>query len=196
MGVRFWQGVALIDGLIPAAMLGYWAATHQMGANPVDFFTRATGELAMIFLLLSLAVTPLRRLLGYAALARFRRIVGLLAFLYASLHFVTYVWFDKFFAVAEMARDVVARPFITLGFAAFALMIPMAVTSTNGWVKRLGGKRWSRIHRRVYAVGILAVLHFALLVKADLRLPLLYGAVLGALLLARWTRLTRMAARQ
>ena len=193
MGVRFWKAIAIVDGLIPAAMLGYWAATHQMGANPVDFFTRATGELAMIFLLLSLAVTPLRRFSGYAALAKFRRIVGLLAFLYAFLHFVAFVWLDKFFALAEMARDVVARPFITLGFAAFALMVPMAVTSTNGWIKRLGGKRWNRIHRRVYAVGILAVLHFALLVKADLRLPLLYGAVLGILLLAR---LTRIAARQ
>ena len=191
--MRFWKGVVLIDGLIPACMLAYWAATDQMGANPVDFFTRATGELALIFLLFSLAVTPVRRLTGFAPLARFRRLVGLLAFLYAFLHFMAYVWFDKFFALSEMVRDVLDRPFITLGFLAFVLMVPMAVTSTNGWVKRLGGKRWNRIHRRVYAVGILAVLHFALLVKADLRLPLFYGAVLAALLLAR---LTRMAARQ
>jgi len=193
MGVRFWQGVAIVDGLIPAAMLGYWALTDQMGANPVDFFTRASGELTMIFLLLSLAVTPLRRLTGYAPFAKFRRIVGLLAFFYACLHFLAWLCLDKFFALGEMAQDVVARPFITVGFAAFALMVPMAVTSTQGWIRRLGGKRWSRIHRRVYAVGILAVLHFALLVKADLRLPILYGAVLGVLLLAR---LTRMAARQ
>jgi len=116
-----------------------------------------------------------------------------LAFFYACLHFLAWLCLDKFFALGEMAQDVVARPFITVGFAAFALMVPMAVTSTQGWIRRLGGKRWSRIHRRVYAVGILAVLHFALLVKADLRLPILYGAVLGVLLLAR---LTRMAARQ
>jgi sulfoxide reductase heme-binding subunit YedZ len=147
----------------------------------------------MIFLLASLAVTPLRRVSGRGQLAKLRRPLGLLAFLYASLHFVAYVWFDQFFAVAEMARDVIARPFITLGFAAFALMVPMAITSTNGWVKRLGGKRWQRIHRPVYVVGILAVLHFALLVKADLRLPILYGAILAVLLLAR---LTRMGARQ
>ena len=186
--MRFWKGVVLVDGLIPAAMLAWWAATDQMGANPVDFFTRATGELTMIFLLGSLAVTPLRRLSGFAPLARFRRLMGLLAFFYACLHFLAFVWFDKFFALTEMARDVWARPFITVGFLAFALMVPMAVTSTNAWVKRLGGKRWNRIHRNVYAVGILAAVHFALLVKADLRLPVLYGAVLGALLLARLTR--------
>jgi sulfoxide reductase heme-binding subunit YedZ len=191
--VRFWKGVAIIDGLIPAAMLGYWALTHQMGANPVDFFTRATGELAMIFLLLSLAVTPLRRLSGFSHLARFRRITGLFAFFYAFLHFVAYVWLDKFFALAEMARDVVARPFITLGFGAFALMVPLAVTSTNGWVKRLGGKGWNRLHRRVYVVGILAVLHFVLLVKADLRLPLLYAGILAVLLGSRLlTRVGRL----
>ena len=182
MSLRFWKGVVIIDGLIPAAMLAWWAATDQMGANPIDFFTRATGTLGLIFLLLSLAVTPLRKVSGWAQIGKLRRIMGLLAFFYAFLHFTAWVWFDQAFSPTAMVTDLVQRPFIALGFAAFALMVPMAVTSTNGWIKRLGGKRWQRIHRRVYLVGILAVLHFAFLVKADLRLPVLYGGLLALLL--------------
>jgi methionine sulfoxide reductase heme-binding subunit len=182
MSLRFWKGVLLIDGLIPAGMLGFWAATDRMGANPVDFFTRTTGTLGMIFLLLSLAVTPLRKVSGWGQIGKLRRIMGLLAFFYVFLHFTAWVWFDQSFSLSGMVGDVFQRPFIALGFAAFAFMVPMAVTSTNGWIKRLGGKRWQKIHRRVYLVGVLAVLHFAFLVKADLRLPVMYGGFLVLLL--------------
>ena len=197
---KFLRAVLFIDCLIPAGFLAYWAATRQMGANPVDFFTRSTGTLTLVFLILSLAVTPLRKITGAAWMGKLRRMVGLFAFFYAFLHFVAYVWFDQFFALAGMARDVIERPFVTVGFAAFALMVPMAVTSTNGWIKRLGGKRWNRIHRRVYVVGILAIAHYVLLVKADLRTPVLFGAalavVLGFRVLHAWVqsraRLTRV----
>lgn len=157
----------------------------SLGANPIEVITRSTGKWTLTFLLLTLAVTPLRKLLNQPWLIRFRRMLGLFAFFYGSLHFVTYIWLDKFFDVHEMLLDIAKRRFITVGFTAFVLMIPLAITSTTGWIRRLGGQRWHRLHQSIYASAVLGVIHFIWLVKADLRRPLYYGAVLGLLLLYR-----------
>ena len=130
----------------------------------------------------TLAVTPLRKLLGLPDLIRFRRMIGLFAFFYGTLHFITYIWLDKFFDLAEMLKDVAKRPFITAGFTAFVLMIPLALTSTTGWIRRLGGKRWQLLHRLIYFSAIAGVVHYYWLVKCDIRLPVMYGVFVGVLL--------------
>ncbi len=155
---------------------------NRLGANPVEFVTRTTGMLTLIFLLLGLAITPLRKLTGLNQLIKYRRMTGLFAFFYGALHLTTYVWFDKFFRVTEIVQDTFARPFILVGMVSFLLMIPLAVTSTNGMIKRLGGKRWSRLHKTVYAVALGGVLHYYLIVKADTTWPLLFALVLALLL--------------
>ena len=157
----------------------------SLGANPIEVITRSTGKWTLTFLLLTLSVTPLRKLFGQPWLIRFRRMLGLFAFFYGSLHFVTYIWLDKFFAVHEMIVDIAKRKFITVGFTAFVLMIPLAITSTSGWIRRLGGQRWHRLHQLIYVSTVLGVIHFIWLVKADLRRPIYYGTVLGLLLLYR-----------
>ena len=171
--------------LIPLAWAGWRAYNNDLTANPVEYITRYTGDWTIRFIVLTLAVTPLRKLLGVPDLIRFRRMIGLYAFFYGSLHFLTYIWMDKFFDVSEMLKDIAKRPFITAGFTAFLLMLPLAVTSTKGWIRRMGGKRWQALHRLVYFSGIVAVIHYYWLVKSDIRLPVMYGAFVGILLTYR-----------
>jgi sulfoxide reductase heme-binding subunit YedZ len=147
--------------------------------------THSTGDWTMRFLLITLSITPLRKLLGVPSLIRFRRMFGLYAFFYASLHFMTWLWLDKFFDWHEMVADVVKRRFITAGMLGFLLLIPLALTSTAGWIRRLGGKNWQRLHRLIYISAIAGVIHYIWLVKADLRKPLQYAVILGVLFLYR-----------
>jgi sulfoxide reductase heme-binding subunit YedZ len=171
--------------LLPVLTLG-WRGTHAgLGANPVEFVTHSTGDWTLRFIVITLAITPVRSLLGIPSLIRFRRMFGLFAFFYACLHFLTYIWFDKFFDMEAMLKDVGKRPFITIGFASLLLMIPLAVTSTAGWIRRLGGKRWQLLHRLVYSIAIGGVVHYYWLVKSDIRLPALYGALVAVLLTYR-----------
>jgi methionine sulfoxide reductase heme-binding subunit len=162
-----------------------WKAMHDLGANPVDVITRSTGKWTLTFLLITLAVTPVRKLAGMPWLIRFRRMLGLFAFFYGSLHLMTYVWLDKFFDVHAMLHDIAKRKFITAGMTAWACMLPLALTSTTGWIRRMGGKRWQKLHRLIYLSAAAGVVHFIWLVKADLRRPLTYGAVLAMLLAYR-----------
>lgn len=171
--------------LLPLARLAWLGAGGGLGANPIEFVTHSTGRWTLTFLLVTLAVTPLRRWLGWNWLLRLRRMLGLFAFFYAALHFSTYLVLDQFFDLGAIAKDVLKRPYITVGFTAFVLLIPLAVTSTNAMVRRLGARRWQRLHRLVYVIGVAGVVHWWWLVKADIRLPLAYGAVLAVLLGAR-----------
>jgi sulfoxide reductase heme-binding subunit YedZ len=168
--------------LLPLAWVVERALTDQLGANPIEAATRFLGEWGLRFLLLSLAVTPLRQLLQWPTVMRFRRMIGLFGFAYVGLHLTSYVALDQFFDLAAIWADIVKRTYITLGMAAFLLLVPLAVTSTAGWVKRLGALRWQRLHRLVYPAAVLAVAHYYMLVKADIREPLLYAAILAALL--------------
>ena len=171
--------------LLPAVGLVWAGATDDLGANPIEEVTHVTGEWALRLLLACLAVTPLRRALGWGALAPYRRSFGLLAFGYAALHVATFVGLDHFFAAAAILEDVVERPFVTAGLAAFLGLLPLALTSTRGAQKRLG-RRWVRLHRLVYPAAAAAVLHYFWLVKADLRGPAIHAALLAVLLAARW----------
>lgn len=171
--------------LTPLAGLAWRGFSGSLGTNPIETITHATGDWTLRFLLITLAVTPLRRLLGAPGLVRYRRMLGLFAFFYGCLHLLTYLWLDKFFAWGEIVADVGKRPFITAGFTAFALMAPLAVTSTAGWIRRLGGRRWQLLHRLVYFSAAAGVVHYYWLVKSDVRRPLAYGAVLALLLGAR-----------
>ena len=153
-----------------------------LGANPAEFITRSTGDWTLRFLLITLAVTPLRKLLGWNSLLRFRRMLGLYAFLYGVVHLSSYVAFDHVFDLGEVVKDIAKRPFITVGFTALVLMMPLAVTSTNAMVKRLGAKRWLALHRLVYVIAPLGVLHFWWMVKRDVTEPAIYAAILALLL--------------
>jgi methionine sulfoxide reductase heme-binding subunit len=168
--------------LVPLAMLGWRALHGDLTANPIEFITHTTGDWTLRFLIITLAVTPLRKILHVPQLIRFRRMFGLLAFFYACLHFSTWIGLDKFFAWSEMWKDVEKRRFITVGFTGFVLMIPLAITSTAGWIRRLGGKRWQLLHRLIYLSAIAGVIHYYWLVKSDERKPLTYGLVLAILL--------------
>ena len=168
--------------LYPLARLVWLAYAGQMGANPIELITRSLGAWTLVFLLITLSITPVRRLSGWAWLLKLRRMAGLYAFFYALLHFATYVWLDQFFDLSSIFMDVIKRPFITIGFAAFILLIPLAITSTNAMVKRLGGKRWQQLHKLVYVIAIFGVLHYWWLVKKDITQPLIYAAVLVLLL--------------
>jgi methionine sulfoxide reductase heme-binding subunit len=167
--------------LIPFGQLAYNAYTGDLGVNPIETITRFTGSWALIFLLGSLAVTPLRRLTRWNELIKFRRMLGLFAFSYALAHFSTYLVLDLFFDWAAIGKDILKRPYVTAGFTAFVLMIPLAITSTAAMIRRLG-KRWQQLHRLVYLAAIGGVIHFYWLVKADIRRPAQYGAVLALLL--------------
>lgn len=180
--IRFAKLVLLVNGLVPLTLLLWDVYRKQVGANPLEFVTRTTGMLTLSFLLISLAVTPLRRITGLNWLTRFRRMLGLFAFFYGSLHLLTYVAFDRFFHLTTVPGDVVKRPFIAVGMTAFFLMLPLAVTSTDKMLKRLGGKRWTGLHRIVYLSGILGVLHYYMLVKSDVRLPVTFAFLLAVLL--------------
>ena len=172
-------------GLIPIAELVWRMYRQDLGANPVEYITHQTGVWSLRFLAITLAITPLRKLLGWPELIRYRRMTGLFAFFYVWMHFLTYVVLDKMFDVPEMIKDVLKRPFITAGMTAFVLMIPLALTSTAGWIRRLGGKRWQLLHRLVYISAIAGVVHYYWLVKSDVRHPLTYAGIVGILLLAR-----------
>lgn len=167
--------------LLPLAWLCWDAYMRHLGANPVETISHRTGEWAFKLLLITLTVTPLRRLTGWNTVIRLRRMLGLYAFFYACLHFFTWLVFDHFFDLTDMVKDIVKRPYITVGFAAFVLLIPLAVTSTNAMMRRLGS-RWTRLHQLVYVVATLGVLHFLWLVKADVREPVIYALVVAALL--------------
>jgi sulfoxide reductase heme-binding subunit YedZ len=164
-----------------AAQLG----EPTLGPNPLETLTHFTGDWTIRFLAATLAITPLRKVLGLPDLIRFRRMIGLYAFFYGCAHLAVYLYFDKLFDFHEILKDVAKRRFITVGFAALVFMLPLAITSTAGWIRRLGGKRWQRLHRLVYLSGAAAVIHYYWLVKSDVRLPLLYGAIIGMLLLFR-----------
>jgi methionine sulfoxide reductase heme-binding subunit len=167
--------------LVPAGHLAYRTYTNDLGVNPAETLQLETGEWALRFLLATLAVTPVRRLTGWNRVIQYRRMLGLLAFFYASVHFLTYIVLDKYFALDEMVGDVAKRPFITAGFVAFLAMVPLAVTSTKGWIRRLG-RRWQSLHRLIYLSAIAAVIHFVWKVKVAIGEPIYYAAVLAALL--------------
>ncbi len=177
---------------LPTCWLAYLTVSGGLGANPVEAITHHTGEWGLRLLLVTLAITPLRLLTGYTALVRVRRLLGLFAFFYVCLHLTTYVWLDAYFDVAYIVEDVVERTYITVGFAAFVTMSALAVTSTDGMVRRLGGKNWRRLHRLSYAAGLGGALHFLWLVKADYREPAVYAGVLTLLLLLRVPPVSRL----
>jgi sulfoxide reductase heme-binding subunit YedZ len=168
--------------LLPLARLGLYGWLGKLTANPIEFITRSTGTWTLSFVLITLAVTPLRRLADWPWLLRLRRMLGLFAFFYACLHFTTYVWLDQFFDVHGIVKDVIKRPFITVGFSAFVLLIPLAATSTNAMVRRLGARNWQRLHYAVYAIATLGVVHYWWLVKKDVTQPLWFGAAAALLL--------------
>jgi methionine sulfoxide reductase heme-binding subunit len=187
---RWTKVLVFVLCLTPVFWLGWRAWNDELTANPIEFITHFTGDWTIRMIVAVLAVTPLRKVLQLPDLIRFRRMIGLFAFFYGCLHFLTYLWLDKFFDMHEILKDVAKRPFITAGFTAFLCMLPLAVTSTKGWIRRLGGKRWQRLHRLVYVTGIAAVVHYYWLVKSDIRQPLLYALLVGVLLIFRlgsWT---------
>jgi len=190
-----------ILALLPFIRLALFAFIDKLGANPIEFITRNTGDWTLYFLCITLAVTPLRRLTQWNWLIKLRRMLGLFAFFYAALHFTTFLWFDHFFDIEEMWRDVIKRPFITIGFVAFVLLIPLAVTSTNGMVKRLGGHRWQWLHRLIYLIVLLGLVHYWWMKagKQDFSQPIIFTAVVVVLLMMRvvWRVLqTRVKKRQ
>jgi sulfoxide reductase heme-binding subunit YedZ len=188
---RWTKVVLFVLCLVPLAWLGWRAYQQQLTANPIEFITHYTGDWIIRFLLITLAVTPLRKLFNQPQLARFRRMLGLFAFFYGCLHLMTWLWLDKFFDLSEMWKDVVKRRFITAGMTAFLLMLPLAITSTAGWVRRLGFVRWQRLHRLIYFSALAGVVHYYWLVKSDVREPLMYFGIWAVLMLYRlgvWLR--------
>lgn len=181
------KAALFMTALLPFLRLAILTYTEQLGPNPIEFITRNTGDWTLYLLCITLAITPLRRISGWNWLLKLRRMSGLFSFFYACLHFLTFLWFDHFFDVQEMFKDVAKRPFILVGFIAFSLLIPLAATSTNAMIRRLGGKRWQWLHRLVYIIGPLGILHFWWMKsgKNDFQQPILFGLVIAALLLAR-----------
>ncbi|PWB53342.1 MAG: sulfoxide reductase heme-binding subunit YedZ [Nitrosomonadales bacterium] len=177
--------------LIPLGRLMWLGFDGGLGANPIEFITRSSGTWTLTFLLITLGITPLRRLSGWQWPLRLRRMLGLYAFFYACLHFTTYLWLDQFFDFSSIYQDIFKRPFITIGFASFLLLIPLALTSTQAMMRRLGGRNWQRLHRLVYLIAAGGVVHYWWLVKKDVTQPAIYAAVLALLLGYRlWFRLT------
>jgi methionine sulfoxide reductase heme-binding subunit len=182
--------VVFLLGLTPLAALVWFAYQRDLSANPIEYVTHYTGDWTLRFLLITLSVTPLRMLFKRPAITRFRRMLGLFAFFYACLH-LTIWWFDRQFSLANAVEDVLMRVYITVGMAGYLAILPLAVTSTAGWVRRLTFKRWQRLHRLIYFSAAAGVVHYYWLVKSDVRLPLMYGTILVALLLLRlpgWIR--------
>jgi sulfoxide reductase heme-binding subunit YedZ len=182
---RYFKPVLFLACLIPLSLLAWRGFHGELGANPIETITHSTGDWTLIFLLITLSITPLRKITRQYWLITWRRMLGLFAFFYGSLHLMTYVWLDKFFDVSEMLKDIAKRKFITAGMTAFVLMVPLAVTSTKWAIRKLGGRRWQILHRLIYFSATAGVIHYIWLVKADLKKPLEYAAVLGALLLYR-----------
>lgn len=178
-----WTKVALfLLCLVPLGALIWFGFNQDLTANPLEYITHYTGDWTIRFIMIALAVTPLRVIFNRPALTKFRRMLGLFAFFYACLHLLTWMWFDRQFQIAGMWEDIAMRPYITVGTASFLAMLPLAITSTAGWVRRLGFKRWQRLHRLIYFAGVAAVIHYLWLVKSDIRSPLMYGAILAVLL--------------
>ncbi len=175
---RFIKLVIAVNALIPLLLLGWDWYRGRLGANPVEFVLATTGVLTLVFLLVSLSVTPLRRLTGDNSIIRYRRMLGLISFFYGCTHLTTYSVFDKSGSLRAIGADVWERPFIALGMGALAILLPLAVTSTNGWVKRLGGKRWQNLHRLVYLAAIFGVAHFYLIQKSDVFWPVVFAIFL------------------
>jgi sulfoxide reductase heme-binding subunit YedZ len=180
--VRFNKILLWLNALIPLALLGYDAFRGQLGANPVELFLRTTGVLTLVFLSITLSITPLRKILSNNQLIKYRRVLGLFAFFYGSVHLTTYFVFDRGGSLSGTVSDVIQRPFIAFGMLAFFLMVPLAITSTNAMVKRLGGKRWQRLHRLIYLTAIFGVIHFWMIVKSDITYPAMFALVLAVLL--------------
>ncbi|MDE0157646.1 MAG: sulfoxide reductase heme-binding subunit YedZ [Gammaproteobacteria bacterium] len=185
MNSRWVKPVLFLLCTLPFCVLVYNGFTNNLTANPIKEITHFTGEWALRFLLITLSITPLRKITRRNALIRFRRMLGLFAFFYACLHFSTYLVLDQFFDWNEIVLDVAKRPYITVGFTAFVLLIPLAVTSTNRMAQRLGNN-WRRLHSLIYPIAVLVIFHYLWLVKADILPPLIYGAILCLLLVLRW----------
>ena len=183
--IKFSKQLVFINSAVPGILLGWDAYHHRLGVNPQEFVLHTTGTLTLVFLCLSLAVTPLRKALGAPWLIQLRRTLGLFAFFYGSLHLFAYTWFDKSFNLASIIEDTLKRPFIFLGMFAFLVMAPLAITSTNKMVKRLGGRRWNRLHKLVYLAVVSGVLHYYLLVKADTSIPVAFGIAVALMLVYR-----------
>lgn len=181
--------------LVPVAILAVRALRDDLTANPIEHITLWTGYTALVLLMITLAVTPLRRITGWNRVVQLRRLIGLFAFFYVVLHFLTYIALDQFFAFEFIIEDIIERPYITVGFIAFVLLVPLAWTSTRGWIRRLG-RRWQYLHRAIYISAALGVVHFYWKVKADTREPLVFAAILGVLLLLRLKPVRTLAARR
>jgi sulfoxide reductase heme-binding subunit YedZ len=177
--------VVFVLCLVPLLALIDRSLHGRLGANPVEFLQHATGDWTLRFLVFTLAITPLRKLLHLPELIRFRRMLGLFAFFYVCLHFITYIGPDQNFSLTAIWQDVAKRRYITVGFIGFVLLIPLAITSTAGWIRRLGGKRWQALHRAIYVAAVCGVIHYYWLVKSDVRAPLFYAALVAVLLLWR-----------
>ena len=183
--VRFYKTLLWLNSLIPVTILGLDAWNHRLGANPIEYFLRATGVMTLVFVLATMLITPIRKWFGWNQLIKYRRIVGLFAFFYGLIHFTTYIVFDRSLDIAGTVADVIQRPFIALGMAALLMMVPLAVTSTNAMVKRLGGKRWQMLHRLIYLTAIAGVIHVWMIVKSDVFYPAIFAAILAVLLAVR-----------
>ncbi len=171
--------------LAPLAWLGWLTWKGQLGANPIERVEHFTGDWTLRLIVATLAISPLRKLLRLPELIRFRRLVGLFAFFYACIHFMAYVGLDQFFDMSAIWKDIAKRPYVTAGFTGFVLLLPLAVTSTAGWIRRLGGARWRKLHRLVYLTAIAGVIHYYWLVKSDIRLPVFYGCLVALELIWR-----------
>jgi methionine sulfoxide reductase heme-binding subunit len=186
-----------VAAVLPLAWLLYALISGIVMGDQVKFMQHVTGDTVLSCLMLTLAITPLRRLTGWNEIIRVRRLIGLTAFWYACLHLTTYVVFDQDFSLMEIMKDIAKHPWVLVGFTAFLCLVPLAITSTNGWIRRLGGKNWNRLHRLVYVAAIAGVLHYLWLVKKDIYYPLLYGSVLTVLLLSRvWWALEKARSRR
>jgi sulfoxide reductase heme-binding subunit YedZ len=170
------------NALLPLGLLACDFYRGALGANPLEFFLRASGVLTLLFVVVTLSVTPLRKIFGWNGLIKYRRMLGLYAFFYGCVHLITYSIFDKSLEMQEIVRDVIQRPFIAVGMAALLLMVPLAATSTNGMIKRLGGKNWSKLHKLTYAVPVLGVIHFWMIVKSDVFYPALFAVAVALVL--------------
>ena len=191
LGSRWTKALVFLACLAPVTLLVWGFHKDALGPNPVEAIEHETGDWTIYFLLITLAVTPFRKLAKLPALIRFRRMLGLYAFFYGFLHLMAYVWIDQAFDWPALWKDVYKRPFVTMGFAGFCLMVPLALTSTAWAIRKLGGKRWQMLHRLVYLSALAGVIHYYWLVKSDVRKPLLYGAILLALMATRavgWLR--------
>ncbi len=180
--VKFNKILISLNAFVPLILFVFDAFRGNLGTNPIEFFLRTTGVLTLSFLLITLSVTPLRKLFGWNALIKYRRMLGLYAFFYVCLHLATYSIFDKSLSLSAIAGDVFQRPFIAVGMLAFFLLIPLAITSTNAMIKKLGGKNWSKLHKLSYAIAVLGVLHFYMIVKSDITYPAIFGIAAAILL--------------